>query len=77
MKMAKVFTTGHSQAVRLPKECRFTHGEKEVYVRKFDDMVILIPKKHAWKSFLESLGQFSGEFARNQPMGSDKREEMV
>jgi len=38
---AKLFTHGRSQAVRLPKECRF-EGE-EVRVTKVGDKVILEP----------------------------------
>ncbi|MHB8715903.1 MAG: antitoxin, partial [Sulfuricaulis sp.] len=39
---AKVFTTGRSQAVRLPKNFRFE--EEEVYVRKEGNNVILSPR---------------------------------
>jgi antitoxin VapB len=38
---AKLFTHGRSQAVRLPKECRFEG--KEVRVTKIGDRVILEP----------------------------------
>lgn len=38
---AKLFTHGRSQAVRLPKECRFEG--KEVRVTKVGDKVILEP----------------------------------
>ena len=51
---AKVFETGRSQAVRLPKEFRF--DTDEVYIEKEGNRVILIPKpKVTWeKFFLES-----------------------
>jgi len=39
---AKVFTTGRSQAVRLPKEFRF--DTPEVYIERKGDAVILRPK---------------------------------
>lgn len=39
---AKIFTTGRSQAVRLPKEFRFT--TKEVTIERLGDAVILRPK---------------------------------
>ena len=46
MMMAKVFENGRSQAVRLPKEYRFS-GE-EVAVNKIGDVVILMPKENKW-----------------------------
>ena len=67
MQIAKLFMIGRSQAVRLPKECRF--AGKEVYVRKLEGIVMLIPKDDAWASLVSSLGQFSEDFManRNQP----------
>ena len=40
--VAKVFTTGRSQAVRLPKEFRFS--TKEVTIERQGDAVVLRPK---------------------------------
>lgn len=67
MQTAKIFTNGRSQAVRLPKECRFS-GE-EVYIKKFENIVILISKDDPWASLISSLDQFSDDFMenRNQP----------
>ncbi len=42
METAKLFTTGGSQAVRLPKEYRFEGTE--VFIRKEGDAVIIEPK---------------------------------
>jgi antitoxin VapB len=39
---AKLFKNGSSQAVRLPKEFR-VRG-REVIVKRFGDMVVLVPK---------------------------------
>jgi len=67
MKTAKLFINGRSQAVRLPKEYRFE--ETEVYVKKFDNIIMLVPKKNVWVPFLKSLDKFSDDFLedRNQP----------
>ena len=67
MNTAKLFTNGRSQAVRLPKECRFSG--KDVYVRKLKGMVILVPKDAAWQPLIDSLGHFSSDFLeeRQQP----------
>lgn len=67
MMTAKLFENGRSQAVRLPRECRFS-GE-EVAVNKIGDIVILMPKENKWSGFLSSLNLFSEDFM------SDGREE--
>ncbi len=60
MMTAKIFENGRSQAVRLPKECRFS-GE-EVAVNKIGDIVMLLPKENKWLGFLNSLNLFSEDF---------------
>ena len=67
MQTAKLFNNGRSQAVRLPKDCRFTGDD--VYIKKFEGIVILIPKANPWSSMVNSLDNFSDDFMdnRNQP----------
>lgn len=67
MLTAKLFLNGRSQAVRLPKECRFDGDD--VYIKKFENMVILMPKQDPWASLLNSLDEFSDDYLeeRNQP----------
>ena len=60
MMTAKVFENGRSQAVRLPKECRF--DSEEVAVNKIGDIVILMPKDNKWSGFLSGLNFFSEDF---------------
>ena len=59
---AKIFRNGGSQAVRLPKECRFK--DSEVNVRMEGSKVILEPIDEwpAW--FRESLTPIDGELPR-------------
>ncbi len=66
-KLAKIFMNGQSQAVRLPKECRF--DDDAVQVKKIGDLVILFPKKSAGQIFEDSLAGFPDDFMvkRNQP----------
>ena len=52
--MAKVFRNGSSQAVRLPKECRFQADE--VCVKRIGSAVVLFPKDAAWELMAGSLG---------------------
>ena len=51
--IAKVFTHGRSQAVRLPAEYRFK--SKEVYIRRNEDNgeVVLSEKPDSWDVFLK------------------------
>jgi len=67
MKTARLFINGRSQAVRLPKDCRFSGSE--VYVKKIHGIVMLIPKDDPWGSLVESLDHFSDDFMvrREQP----------
>ncbi len=77
MDIAKVFQNGRSQAIRLPKEYRFE--ESEVYIKKLDDIVLLIPKKStSWKVFESSVNYFTEDFLleRKQP-GIQKREDNI
>jgi antitoxin VapB len=52
---AKIFTTGRSQAVRLPKAYRF--DTQEVFIERKGDAVILRPKfnKDEWWSRMEKV----------------------
>lgn len=60
MMTAKVFENGRSQAIRLPKECRFSSDE--VMVNKIGDIVILLPKQNKWDSFMRAIDMFSDDF---------------
>jgi antitoxin VapB len=65
---SKVFTSGNSQAIRLPKEFQFR--ESELYIQRVGSSVILFPKQDPWKAFEESLSEFTDDFmadGRNQP----------
>ena len=73
MQLAKLFTNGRSQAVRLPKNCRFSG--QDVYVHKFEGLVVLFPKKNPWTSLIKSLDKFSEDFLddRGQPSEQQTR----
>ncbi|MEW6081877.1 MAG: type II toxin-antitoxin system VapB family antitoxin [Bacillota bacterium] len=67
METAKLFVNGQSQAVRLPKEYRFSGNE--VYIQKVGNAVMLFPKERAWETFLNGLNSFTDDFfadGRNQ-----------
>ena len=54
---AKVFVTGRSQAVRLPREFRF--AESEVFIRRDPQTgdVVLSRKPADWQGFLDAVAQ--------------------
>lgn len=61
---AKLFQNGGSQAVRLPKECRFPEDQTEVTVRREGRRVILEPADDWPESFLKCLGAWHEEIER-------------
>ena len=63
MDTAKIFANGGSQAVRLPKSCRFT--DEEIFVNHIGNVVILYPKNDRWSSLLASLNLFTEDFLSN------------
>jgi Virulence-associated protein and related proteins len=68
MMNTKVFTSGNSQAIRLPKELQVE--DKELYIQRIGKTLILFPKENPWENFEDSLGEFTGDFmsdGRNQP----------
>ena len=75
MMMAKVFENGRSQAVRLPKEYRFS--DEEVAVNKIGDVVILMPKENKWSGFLNSLNLFSEDFMNDGREQSETQEREI
>lgn len=50
---AKLFTTGRSQAVRLPKEFRFEGTEVFIRRNPATGEVVLSPKPTSWQEFFE------------------------
>jgi antitoxin VapB len=55
---AKVFKSGNSQAVRIPREYRFADGIEELSVVREDDTLVLAPVRSATFSpaFFRALG---------------------
>ena len=75
MMTAKVFENGRSQAVRLPKECRF--NTDEVAVNRIGEIVLLMPKTNKWSSFMQAIDMFSEDFMsdeRNDEMKQEREE---
>ena len=60
VEVAKIFSNGGSQAVRLPKNCRF--DQDEVLVNRIGNVVILMPKNDPWAPMMQSLDMFTEDF---------------
>ena len=63
---ARLFRNGGSQAVRLPKECRFNDDQREVLVRREGRRIVLEPADEWPDSFLRCLGAWNEAIARPQ-----------
>jgi len=73
MNTAKIFKSGNSQAVRLPKAFQFSGNE--VYIKKAGRGVILMPIDEPWELFEQSLGEFTEDYMegkRIQPPLEDR-----
>ena len=75
MLYTRVFTSGNSQAVRIPKEYHIDYSE--MFIKKIGTTIILYPRNCPWENFKKSLSEFTDDFmeeGRNQPK-LDAREE--
>jgi antitoxin VapB len=71
---AKIFYNGGSQAVRLPKSCRFPDSQREVVARRVGRKVILEPADEWSPEFMRALGGWPEEIERPpaQPIAKKK-----
>jgi antitoxin VapB len=72
MDTARLFQSGRSQAVRLPKEYRF--AGTEVVVKHFGNGVLLLPVDDPWKTLEAGLAAFEPGFVltREQPPAQER-----
>jgi antitoxin VapB len=63
MKTAKIFRSGNSQAVRIPKAFKL-EGE-EVEIQKRGTSLVLRPKRKSWETLIQSLTHFTDDFMAN------------
>lgn len=64
--IAKLFTNGRSQAVRIPKAYQFT-GVEEVVMRKEGDALILLPARKTWASYADEAPVVDDDFMAERP----------
>ena len=73
MAKAKIFKSGNSQAVRLPKEFRFNVKEVEI-LRRGDEVILRRPKRslaHAFRALASLPEDFMAE-GRSDPPPEDR-----
>src|SRR5712692_9942735 len=59
---AKVFKTGRSQAVRIPKRFRF--ATNEVFIAREGETIVLTPRAHSWKEYFASAPRLPADFPK-------------
>lgn len=76
MERAKLFQSGQSQAVRLPKKFRFDGSE--VFVKRVATAVVLLPTDDAWDALAQALELFSDDYLwkRHQPPEQPRRDDL-
>lgn len=73
METARIFQTGRSQAVRLPKAFRF--NADIVAVKAFGNGVLLLPLDNPWAIMQEALTEFETGFQLERgEQGEQERE---
>ena len=73
-RIASLFKTNRSQALRIPKELAFPEGLKKVYVRKEGASLIVTPVDDFWDEFF-ARGP-NPDFPERSPQGEyETREE--
>jgi antitoxin VapB len=77
MATAKVFMSGRSQAVRLPKEFRVSGNE--LAITRVGRSLVLTPIDAQWSDFFNMLQQFETDkpVERNQPQEHQQRDSLA
>ena len=76
MSTARIFKSGNSQAVRLPKEFRFQVNQVEIF-RRGDEVVLREPKRNlggAFAALADMPNDFMSDGRKDQP--PQEREEL-
>ncbi len=69
--ITKVFKSGNSQAVRLPRDFRV--DSDEVLIRKEGKNIIISPSPTSWKGFMDNTLSLSEDFSiEGAPLPDDR-----
>ncbi len=61
--LTKIFNSGNSQAIRIPKEMQL--NVKEVEINKVGNSIIITELPESWDKLFQSLNGFSKDFFEN------------
>ena len=75
MDTARLFQSGRSQAVRLPKEYRFEGTE--VVVQHFGNGVLLLPLDDPWQTLAAGLAAFEPDFMLTRAQPEDQTRDKI
>lgn len=64
--IARLFTNGRSQAVRIPKAFEF-EGVSEVVMRKEGDALVIVPVRKTWTSYPDDAPDVRDDFLNERP----------
>jgi len=68
---AKVFKSGNSQAIRLPKDYRL--DVDSVTINKIGNLLVLIPEDDPWANFIDGVKE-ADEFPKVEDNGLNLKE---
>lgn len=75
MDTARLFCSGRSQAVRLPKDYRFQGSE--VAVKHFGNGVLLLPVEDPWATLEAGLASFEPGFVIERQQPDEQQREAI
>lgn len=59
---AKVFKSGNSQAIRLPKQFRL--DSDEIIINRVGNVLVMIPKDDPWSFFSQGIKEIGEDFPK-------------
>ncbi len=76
MSMARTFTTGRSQAIRIPKEYRLP--DEDIFINQVGNTITLTPVSKLKESFIKGIEMFTDDFMENgrPPQIESKRDSL-
>ena len=76
MSMVRTFTTGRSQAIRIPKEYRLP--DEDIFINQIGSTITLTPVSKLKDSFVKGLQLFTDDFMKDgrPPQIASKRDEL-
>jgi antitoxin VapB len=72
MERAKLFMNGRSQALRLPKDCRFDGDE--VLVNRIGDMLVVMPAARPFSAFKRGVARFAEDRVPEAAKDTERRD---